>query len=261
MRCLTGFLLALFLSASLGASVPSQAAVSVVFGDSWGGPSKNLQAVVDRLYGQGRIDVRAGFIGAKAGDPDPWFWQDSRFSALRVTVVSGDGDFARMGWYEEKDRTPILRDNGIHDGSLFAGAAPTGATAVVRFRIPVSRFGFYLIPSQPGDAGDGHGQDHFSPKRFYTNRSLNDAGPDGAGALHPPLGGDVQALVFDLSSLKGPGTWLVCFEADDSGATPGPPNQALTDNDFSDLVFEVTVLAPTAAEPLSFGALKAKYTR
>jgi hypothetical protein len=262
MRGLTGFLLTLSVGAGLGIAVPSQAVVTVVFGDSWGGPSRSLQAVVDGLYGAGQIDVAADFVGARAGDPDPWFWYDNRFSALLVTVVSGNGVYGQVGWYEEKTKTPVLRDNGIHDGSLFDGQVKTGAVAVVRFRKPVSRFGFYLIRSRPGEAiGDGSSGDSHWPKRFFTNRSFNDPGPDGAGALHPPSGGDVQALIFDLSSLKGQGTWLVCFEDDDSGAMPGPRDQAQTDNDYSDLVLEVTALAKTDVESLSFGEFKAKYTR
>jgi hypothetical protein len=261
MRGLTGFVLPLFIGIALCIAFPSHAAISVVFGESWEGPSRNLQAVVDGLYGAHQIDVKADFIGARAGDPDPWFWHDNRFSALQVTVVSGSGVYGQVGWYEEKGKVPVLRDNGIHDGSLFNGQTRTGATAVMRFRKPVSRFGLYLIPGGPGgttvdcDPGDG-----FGPKRFYTNRSFNDAGPDGAGALHSPSGGDVQALVFDLSSLKGQGTWLVCFEKDDSGAMPGPPDLAQTDNDYSDLVLEVTALAWTDVAPLSFGGLKARYT-
>jgi hypothetical protein len=262
MRGLTGLLLALCIGAALGAAAPSRADVSVVFGDSWGGPGRNLQAVVDGLYGAGRIDVKADFIGAKPGDPDPWFWQDNRFPALQVTLVSANGVHGAAGWYEEKGKVPVLRDNGIHDESLFDGQAKAGATAVVRFRKPVTRFGFYVIPNHPGDVSDDdRSVNDRGAKRFYTNRSFNDPGPDGTGALHLPLGGDVQALVFDLSSLKGRGSWLVCFEDDDSGALPGPPDQAQTDNDYSDLVFEVTTLAKTDVEALSFGGLKARYTR
>jgi hypothetical protein len=297
MRGLTGLLLILFIGSALCIAVPAQAVVNVVIGDSWDGPSRNLQTVVDDLYGAGRIRVAADYVGAKFGDPDPWFWHDNRFSALQVTVVAGNGASGQVGWYEEKGKIPLLRNNGIHDGSLFDSEAKVGATAVMRFRKPVSRFGFYLIPNPPGGAianrgsdKDDYGSDQDEcgsdkgdcssdqdecgsdkddcdsdrsdgSKRFYTNRSFNDAGPDGAGALHSPLGGDVQALVFDLSSFKGQGTWLVCFEDADSGAMPGPLDQAQTDNDYSDLVIEVTVLARTDVETLSFGGLKAKYTR
>ena len=262
MRGVRGSLFPLFIGIVLCIALPSQAAIKVVFGESWDGPGEDLQAVVDGLYGAGQIDVTTDFIGARAGDPDPWFWQDDRFSALQVTVVSGSEVKGPVGWYEEEDKIPVLRDNGVHDGMLFDGQVKTGATAVMRFRKRVSRFGLYVIPSGPGTTtADCDPVDSHWPKRFFTNRSFNDAGPDGAGALHSPWGGDVQALVFDLSRLRGKGTWLVCFEENDSGAMPGPPSQAQTDNDYSDLILEVTALTSTDAEPLSFAGLKAKYTR
>jgi hypothetical protein len=311
MRGLTGLLLILFIGSALSIAVPSQAVVSVVIGESWDGPNRNLQRIVDDFYGAGRIRVTTDYIGAKVGDLDPWYWHDNRFSTLQVTVVSGKSASGQVGWYEENGKLPVLRDNGIHDGSLFDGQAKVGATAMVRFSRPVSQFGFYLIPSHFGGAIANRGSDEDDcssdkhdcgsdkddcssdehdcssdehdcgsdkddcssdehdcgsdmndwSKRFYTNRSFNNAGPDGTGALPPTANGDVQALVFDLSSLKGQGTWLVCFEDDDSGAMPGPLGQAQTDNDYSDLVIEVTVLARTDAEPLSFGGLKAKYAR
>jgi hypothetical protein len=256
MRGSTGRLLALFVCTVLCFAAPSSAALIVVMGDSWGGPSKNLQAVVDGLYGAGRIDVTADFLGEKAGEPDPWSWVDNRFSALLVKQVAGNADYNQVGWYEETGRMPVLKNDGVHDGLLFDGPSGQGTTAIVRFRKPVSRFGFYLNPNGPRDAVNAP-----EPERFFTNRRFNDAGPDGCGALHYPAGGDLQALVFDISSLKGQSTWLVCFEDLDSGATPGPMGQAQTDNDYSDFVFEVTAFSTTAVDPLSFGALKAKYAR
>lgn len=264
MRCLTGRMLALFICALLCAAVPSQACVKVVWGESWRGSSAELQSIVDGLYGAGQIDVKTDYLGARTGDPDPWFWTDNRFSALLVKVVAGSGEYGQVGWYEDKDKDkdngndkdklPVIRDNGIHDGLVFDGPLEAGATAVVKFRKPVKQFGFYLNPNGPGDAVNA-----FEPERFYTNRDYNDAGPDGSGALHFPCGGDMQALVFDISSLKGQRTWLVCFESDDSGAMPGPLGQAQTDNDYSDVVFEVTSFCATAGDPLSFGGFKARY--
>ena len=40
---------------------------------------------------------------------------------------------------------------------------------------------------------------------------------------------------------------------------PGPPHVAQTDNDFNDLVFEVTALGATPTARMSIGALKALY--
>jgi hypothetical protein len=71
----------------------------------------------------------------------------------------------------------------------------------------------------------------------------------------------MQALVYDISRFKGANTWLVCFEDLDSGAVPGPLGLKQTDNDFNDFIFEVTAFGATPVQPLSLGALKAKYAR
>ena len=57
-------------------ALPAVAAapVSVSIGPSRDGVLHDLQRVVDRYFGPGRIDVRTGYIGARAGDPDPWMW-------------------------------------------------------------------------------------------------------------------------------------------------------------------------------------------
>lgn len=254
MKRLTGRVLALFICAVLCAASPSYATVKVVMGDSWDGPGKDLQSIVDGLYGAGQINVKTDYIGAKAGDLDPWFWVDNRFSALLVQEVAGNADYNQLGWYEETGSFPVLKDDGVHDGLVFDGPAGAGAAAVVSFSKPMTRFGFYLNPNGPGDATNAP-----EPEKFYTNRIYNDAGPDGSGALHLPLGGDVQALVYDISRFKGNNTWLVCFEDLDSGANPGPLGHAQTDNDYNDFIFEVTAFGATPVQPLTLGALKAKY--
>ena len=119
----------------------------------------------------------------------------------------------------------------------------------------MTRFGFYLNPNGPGD-----GTNAPEPEKFYTNRTYNDVGPNGGGALHTPAGGDVQALVYDISRFKGANTWLVCFEDLDSGANPGSIDLAQTDNDFNDFIFEVTAYGATPVHALTFGALKVKYS-
>ncbi len=255
MRVPTGLLLTLFTCAALCAAVPSHAVVTVVWGDSWDGPSAGLQHIVDDLYGAGHVDVKTDYLGAKAGDPDPWFWVDNQFSALLVKEVAGNADYNQVGWFQDNGSFPVLVNDGVHDGVVFDGPAGTGTAAIVTFLKPMTRFNFYLNPNGPGDATNAP-----EPEKFYTNRTYNDAGSDGSGALHAPLGGDVQALVYDLSRIKGTNTWLVCFEDLDSGANPGPWGQAQTDNDFNDLVFEVTAFGATPVQALSFGGLKAKYT-
>ena len=126
MRGLTGRLLALFIGTALCFAVPSQAAVVVVLGDSWDGPGKSLQAIVDGLYGGGRIDVPGGYLGAKAGDLDPWFWVDNEFATLLVREVAGNANANQVGWYEETGSMPVLMNDGVHDGLLFDGPAGAG---------------------------------------------------------------------------------------------------------------------------------------
>jgi hypothetical protein len=254
MRCQTGRMLALLVCAALCAAVPSQAAVTVVFGESWDGPVKSLQSIVNGRYGTGKINVTTDYLGAKAGDPDPWFWLDNQFSALLVKEVAGNANFNQVGWYHENGSMPVLKNNGVDDGLIFDGPASVGATAMVTFSKPMTRFGFYMNPNGTRDATNAP-----EPEKFYTNRTYNDAGPDGSGALHLPFGGDVQALVYDISRFKGANTWLVCFEDLDSGASPGPSGKSETDNDFNDFVFEVKAFGATPVQSLTFGGLMSKY--
>jgi hypothetical protein len=65
-------------------------------------------------------------------------------------------------------------------------------------------FGFYLNPNGPGAATNAP-----EPELFFSNRLFNDLGPSGAGAIHAPFDGDVQFLVFDISTFTAPYTWLV----------------------------------------------------
>lgn len=256
MRGRVGCLFTLFIGTALCAAVPSRAAVEVVFGESWDGPSQNLQVIVDGLYGAGRIDVRHDYLGAKANEPDPWFWVDNQFTALLVKEVAGNAGTNQVGWYEETGSMPVLTNDGVHDGLVFDGPAGAGASAILSFTKPMMRFGFYLNPNGPLDALNAP-----EPEKFFTNRTFNDVGPDGSGALHLPAGGDMQVLVFDLSSITAANTWLVCFEDLDSGAMPGPIGQAQTDNDFNDFIFEVKAFGATPVQSLTFGGLKAKYVR
>ncbi len=227
--------------------VPVHATVPVVFGSSWDGVS--LQSIVDATYGTGRINVQTDFIGAHPGDLDPWFWVDTQFSALIIREIAGNAQLNTLGWYVEKGAQPLI--DGVDDGVVFAGSAGQGATQVITFDRPLTKFGFYLDPNGPyGTTNAPQGE------YFFTNRIWNDFGPDGKGAIHAPYDGDVQAIVFDISNVVGtPNTWLVCFEDLDSGAMPKPCCIG-TDNDFNDFVFEVHALGATPAAPMSFGSVK-----
>ena len=233
-------------------ALPANAAgpVPVVFGTSWDGPSHTLQDVVDTYLGvPGAIDVHADFIGAHAGDLDPWFWVGSSIPALMITEVAGNAGTNQLGWYQETLTQPLI--DGTNDGVVFTGSQGTDASVVVLVPTGTTKFGFYLDP-QPWNAAPH--------ERFFTNRFLNTPGPNGTGAVHAPYDGDVQAIVFDVSAWKGPNTWLVCFEDRDAG-DPITPCCSGTDDDYNDMVFQVTALGATPARTLTFGGLKSQFNR
>lgn len=225
--------------------------VDVVLGQSWDGPSGNLQSIVDNAYGPGVINMATDYVGAHPGDLDPWFWVGDQVSTYLVREIAGNANRNILGWYLETGTKPVI--DGIDDGVVFDGPSGAGASSIIYLPAPMTKFGFYLNPNGPLDAINAP-----EPELFFTNRFYNDPGPDGSGAIHAPYGGDMQALVFDISDYAGPNTWLVCFEDVDSGANPGPCC-ATTDNDFNDFVFEVTAFGATPTSKVTFGALKSKY--
>jgi hypothetical protein len=229
-------------------------AVPIVFGTTWDGPSNSLQHIVDTYIGTpGAIDVHADFVGAHAGDQDPWFWVGSSFPALMVTEIAGHANTNELGWYRETFATPAL--DGVDDGVVFTGTQGNGSSTIITFPSGTSKFGFYLDTHQTIATPSGARN-----QVFFTNRMLNDIGPNGYAATHAPFDGDAQAIVFDVSAWKGPNTWLVCFEDVDSGFPVQPAWGAqATDNDFNDLVFVVTAFGATPTRTLTFGALKAQY--
>ena len=228
--------------------------VQIVTSDSWDGPDQDLQALIDQAYGPALVDPGFDYIGARVGDLDPWFWVGGHFSTFLVKEVAGNANRNTLGWYIETGSKPVI--DGIDDGVVFDGPSGAGTSAIITFPEPMTKFGFYLNPNGPLGATNAP-----EPELFFTNRFYNDQGPDGTGALHSPVGGDIQALVFDISSVTQPNTWLVCFEDLDSGANPGAQGFAETDNDFNDFIFEVTAFGATPTVPLTFGALKEKYRR
>ncbi|HYM82413.1 MAG TPA: DUF4114 domain-containing protein [Candidatus Limnocylindria bacterium] len=247
-RYTLGWLVAALAAATL--STPAAAQVPVSFGTSWDGP-QTLQTIVDNRYGAGRITITNDYLGANIGEPDPWFWVDQQFSALMIREVAGNANHNVLGWYIEGDLPPVI--DGVDDGVVFDGPAGQGAMTVISFDHPNRKFGFYLNPNGPNSVENAP-----DPELFFTNRLYNDIGPDGSGALHAPTNGDVQALIFDISAWTQPNTWLVCFEDLDSGAVPSACCSG-TDNDFNDLVFEVTAFGATPVEMVTFGSLKARY--
>src|SRR5262249_11516788 len=124
----------------------------------------------------------------------------------------------------------------------------------VNVRIPpsVTRFGFY-VRHQGGDDTTDEGVSYL----YYTNRMLNDAGPNGRGAIHTPWDGDEQALIFDVSRWMGPNTWLVACEYSDSGYPVGI-GSGQSDNDYCDILFTVTAVGGTTpTRATSFARVKA----
>ena len=237
---------------SLAAS-PARAQVPVVFGTSWDGAGNSLQAIVDARYGPGAINVATDDLGHDPGEPDPFAWTDQEFDALLVREIAGNANRNLVGWYREAGVQPVI--DGVDDGIVFNGPDVAGAARYIVFANPTT-FGFYMNPN--GVLGATNAPE---PEKFHTNRTFNDRGPSGAGAIHAPDGGDVQALVFDLSAIVGtPNTWLVCFEDLDSGPNPGPCC-GTTDNDFNDFVFEVQALGTTETRATTFGRLKALHRR
>ena len=249
MRSKSAFGIAAIACACALAAAPAFATspVPVTFGTSWDPPSQSLQNIVDAYVGvPGAIDVHADFIGAHAGDEDPWFWVGQSFPALLITEVAGNAGTNQLGWYHETGSVPVI--DGVDDGVVFSGAQGSGSNVIVMIPNGTTKFGFYLDP-QPDNAGPH--------ERFFTNRFLNDIGPFGS-ALHAPTDGDVQAIVFDVSEWKGPNTWLVCFEDLDAGNAITPCCTG-TDDDYNDMVFQVTALGATPTRALTFGGLKARF--
>jgi hypothetical protein len=225
--------------------------VPITFGSSWDAPGHDLQTILDGYTGApGALDAHTGYIGATAGSLDPWFWVGNSIPALLITEIAGNADLNTVGWYRETFSVPVI--DGVDDGVVFTGIESGGASHLITFPAGTTKFGFYLDTHAVVSTPTGTHEQF-----FFTNRFLNDLGPDGAGAVHAPFDGDVQAMVFDVSRWKGANTWLVCFEDRDSGA-PITPCCSGADNDFNDMVFEVTALGATPTRTLTFGQLKAR---
>ena len=233
------------------AVTPVAAQVNVVFGTTWDSPSSSLQNILDARYGAGNISVTTDYIGYNASDPDPFVLAGLSFNSILVREVAGYANNNTLGWFKDTGSMPVI--DGTDDGVVFAGPMSQGQLAMVTLGVGDVAFGFYLNPNGTGNATNAP-----EPELFFSNRFYNDLGPDGSGALHTPTDGDVQAIIFDVSQWTAPNTWAVCFEDLDSGANPGPCC-GTTDNDFNDLVFEVTVARTVGVAPLTFAAMKSLY--
>ncbi|MFQ5599754.1 MAG: DUF4114 domain-containing protein [Candidatus Krumholzibacteriia bacterium] len=233
-------------------AAPAMAQVSVVFGTTWDNPPITLQDILDAEYGVGTINIANDYIGKSAGNPDPFIFSGTGLSGVIIREVAGFANNNILGWYEDTGVMPVI--DGIDDGVVFDGPTGQGELKMIDFGGGVLSFGFYMNPNGTGDARNAP-----EPELFFSNRFYNDLGPDGSGTIHEPFDADVQALVFDVSSIVGqPNTWVVAFEDLDSGADPGPCC-ATTDSDFNDLVFEVTVAQTVAVEEVAMSVVKRLY--
>jgi len=124
----------------------------------------------------------------------------------------------------------------------------------VRLPTTVRRFGFYVAREAGGAGIDGDSDGH----TYFSNRVLNDAGSTTAKASHAPWDGDVQMLVYDLSRLVAPDTWLVACEYSNTSRTIGV-GDGESDNDYSDILFMVSGVGVTPTQTSTFGRLKALY--
>jgi len=228
------------------------APVPIVMGTSNDGALQALQKKVDHLLGFHVVDVRQDFIGAHAGDPDPFFWLNNGVHALSVTLIDRKSPHGVVGWYQDTGAAPAI--DGVDDGVVLEDWRLRGSRTQFRVPASVTRFGFYVKHAGGSDDAEDDGRDYL----YFTNRTLNDAGLHGHGAEHAPYGGDQQMLVYDVSRWLGPDTWLVACEYSDSGGPVGNgPGQ--TDNDYSDILFTVTGVGATPTQATSFARVKALY--
>jgi hypothetical protein len=229
------------------------AAFDVVFGTSW--DSIPLQTVLDAEYGIGAIDAATGYEGYLPGDAVIPYWEDQFVDGILIREVAGYANKNILGWYVETlGSTPPTID-GVDDGVIFDGPLGPGATAVLSFAT-TTRFGLYLDPNGPDD-----GVNCPQGEYFFTNRFLNDIGEDGVVTHHAPYDGDPQALIYNITSLRGGvPTYVVAWEDLDYGSQISPTWQGnATDNDFNDLVVEISASSPVPTESVSWSKVKDLY--
>jgi hypothetical protein len=226
--------------------------VAVTIGPSRNGVLHDLQRVIDKRFGPGRIDVRTGYLGAHPGDPDPWMWTRVPGKAVMMTLLEKKFPSGTIGWYAEHGAAPQL--DGPNAGMVLERARLNAMPTMLKLPTGVQRFGFYVAREPGGVAIDGDQESY----TYFTNRMLNDVGPHGAGAIHAPYDGDPQMLVFDISRITQADTWLVACEYSDTGRPMGV-GDGQSDDDYSDIIFTVSGVGVTPTDKTTFGRLKALY--
>jgi hypothetical protein len=239
---------------SLLFATPALGDFAVSFGVSW--DSISLQSVLDAEYGVGVIDAATDYEGYLPGDADPAYWEDLGVDGLIIREIAGFQNQNVFGWYKETlAGAPVI--DGVDDGIIFTGPMAQGSIANVVFPGGTTQFGFYLNPNGPG-AGGNFAQE---PEHHFTNRFYNDIGPTGSGALHVPLDGDAQVLIYNITHLRGGvPTFVLAWEDIDSGCAIAPAyHWDFTDNDYQDLVVEITAISTVKSQDSSFGSIKSLY--
>jgi hypothetical protein len=231
--------------------VPNCQTFEVVTGVSWDGVS--LQEVLDAEYGTGAIIAATDYEGYRCGDAVYPYWIDSNLDGWVVREIAGYSNLNELGWYVEGFSQPTI--DGVDDGLIFDGSAGEGATVAVEFPHGTTRFGFYMNPRGPGDSTNAP-----EPEIFFTNRTYNDAGPDGSGDTRPPEGGDPQCLIYNITELRhGTPTYVLAWEDLDYGSPIAAEYRYdATDNDFQDLVVEIQAMSPV---PVVMASLTAEQVR
>ncbi len=234
-------------------AAPDAQAFDVTFGSSWEGPAYELQVILDDYLGAGAIDVATDYEGYLPGDAVIPYWFDQMVDGILVTEIAGNRDTNVLGWHLE-DELGVPSIDGIDDGVILSGTEGAGFQVFVDFGAP-TKFGLWLDPNGPGDTNHAP-----QPELFFANRFYNDIGSDGSGAVHAPFDGDVQALIYNVSAIRGYPSYIVAWEDIDSGA----PIQALccsdTDNDYNDLVIEISAFSPVKTDVTSWGAVKGLFS-
>jgi len=241
---------AIAILAALALSAPSLVqAFDVTWGSSWDNVS--LQSILDAEFGAGVLDAATDYEGFLPGDADPAYWEDESIKSLVIREIAGNRNRNTMGWYAEDLAAAPLID-GFADGVVLEGGVGEGDGTVVDLPDGITRFGFYLNPNGPNDAGANARE----PEKFFTNRFYNDLGPDGSAAAHAPLDGDVQCLIYNVTHLfDGVPTFVLAWEDLDYGGVVGQE----TDNDFNDMVVLVQALSPVPNEAMTWSSVKALY--
>lgn len=234
---------------TLAQSALAASPIPVIVGPSRDGSLNDLQKKLDRFVGAGRLNARTDYVGARTGDPDPWFWMNSS-RPMVVTLIDRKSPQAKIGWYSDGG---IPLQGGV-TGVIFEKAVQRGDVRAVRLPSDVKRFGFFINLTTPGRGGYGPVREVIS----YSNRLWNSPGPDGTGARHAPYDGDVQMLVYDITRWVGPQTWLIACETSDTGSNIGQGPED-SDNDFSDFLFTVSGVGTTPTSNTTFGRLKSRF--